>query len=243
MIKLLFLLFSGAKFAKLLTSGGTMIISIFFYAWIFGWWYAVGFVLLMFVHEMGHFIAARQRGLDVGLPTFIPFLGAWVELKDLPHDAETEAYIGLGGPLAGTVASLLCYFLARNFDSDLLMAVSYSGFFLNLFNMIPLSPFDGGRITAVLTPRIWFVGVPVLLALFFYRPSPMLIIIGFMAWPQLWRAWKYDPEAEENKIYYNMSAQVRFTYAAYYLILLAFLAVMTNDVHEMVQVARQAKGI
>ncbi|MBI1771422.1 MAG: site-2 protease family protein, partial [Burkholderiales bacterium] len=77
MMKLLLLLFSGVKFSKLLASGGTMIISVAVYAWIFGWWYAVGFVLLMFVHEMGHFIAARQRGLDVGLPTFIPFLGAW----------------------------------------------------------------------------------------------------------------------------------------------------------------------
>ncbi|MBI3728353.1 MAG: site-2 protease family protein [Burkholderiales bacterium] len=243
MMKLLLLLFSGVKFSKLLASGGTMIISVAVYAWIFGWWYAVGFVLLMFVHEMGHFIAARQRGLDVGLPTFIPFLGAWIELKDMPHDAETEAYIGLGGPLAGTVGAILCYFLARNYNSDLLMAVAYSGFFLNLFNMIPLSPFDGGRITAVLTPRIWFVGVPVLLALFYYRPSPMLIIIGLLAWPQLWRAWKYDPEAEENKAYYNMSGEVRVTYAAYYLILLGFLAVMTNDVHELVQAARQVKGV
>ncbi len=220
-----------------------MLISVAFYAWIFGWWYALGFVLLMFIHEMGHFVAARMRGLDVGLPTFIPFFGAWVELKDMPHNAETEAYIGLGGPLAGTVGSILCYFLARNYDSDLLLAVSYSGFFLNLFNMIPLSPFDGGRITAVLTPRIWFVGVPVLLALFYYRPSPMLIVIGIMAWPQLWRAWHYDPSAEENKAYYDMSAEVRFTYAAYYLILLGFLAVMTNDVHEMVQAARQVKGM
>ena len=61
------------------------------YALVFGWWYAVGFVLLIFVHEMGHYLAARQRGLDVGAPTFIPFVGAWIELKDMPHDVETEA--------------------------------------------------------------------------------------------------------------------------------------------------------
>ncbi|MFZ6657624.1 site-2 protease family protein [Undibacterium sp. TJN19] len=243
MIKILLLLLSGVKLGKLLTTGGTMIISVAVYAWIFGWWYAVGFVLLLFVHEMGHYIAARQRGLDVGLPTFIPFVGAWVELKDMPHNAETEAYVGLGGPLAGTVAALLCYFLARNYDSDVLLAVSYSGFFLNLFNMIPLSPFDGGRITAVLTPRIWFAGVPVLLALFYFRPSPILILVGFLAWPQLWRAWKYDPEAEENKAYYDIPGETRFTYAVYYLILLGFLAVMTYDVHEMVQASRVVRGI
>ncbi|MBH9702949.1 site-2 protease family protein, partial [Burkholderia cepacia] len=90
----------------------------------------------------------------------------------------TEAYVGLGGPLAGTVASLACYFAARSTGSDLLLALSYAGFFINLFNLIPLSPFDGGRITAVLSPRIWLVGVPVLVALFFWRPSPILILVA-----------------------------------------------------------------
>ena len=78
----------------------------------FGWWYAVGFVALIFVHEMGHFIAARRRGLDMGAPTFIPFVRAWVALKEQPHDAKTEAYIGLAGPFVGTLDALVCYFAA-----------------------------------------------------------------------------------------------------------------------------------
>jgi Zn-dependent protease len=238
MIKILFLLLSGAKFGKLLASGASMIVSVAIYAMIFGWWYAVGFVFLLLIHEMGHYIAARQRGLNVGLPTFIPFVGAWIELKELPHDAETEAYVGLAGPLAGTVAAVLCYFFARNYNSDLMLAVAYSGFFLNLFNMIPMSPFDGGRITAVLTPRIWFAGVPVLLALFYYRPSPILILVALLAAPQLWRAWKYDANAPENVAYYGISRQVRITYSAYYLLLLVFLAMMTHDVHEMLAAVR-----
>ena len=142
MTKLLLLLLSGAKLSKLLLSGGTMLLSVLLYAWVYGWRYAVGFVALMFVHEMGHFIAARQKGLDVGLPTFIPFVGAWVELKHMPHDAQTEAYIGLGGPLLGTVGATVCYLLARSWNLDWLLAVSYAGFFINLFNLIPLSPFD-----------------------------------------------------------------------------------------------------
>jgi Zn-dependent protease len=129
MTKLLLLLFTGAKFGKLLLTGGSMLVSVFAYALLFGWRYAVGFVLLLFVHEMGHYIAARQRGLDVGAPTFIPFVGAWVELKDMPHDAETEAYVGLGGPLLGTVGALACYFIARDQGSNLLLAIAYSGFF------------------------------------------------------------------------------------------------------------------
>jgi Zn-dependent protease len=235
MIKLLAALFAAGKLGKLLTTGGTMLISVFAYALIFGLPYAVGFVVLILVHEMGHYLAARRRGLNVGAPTFIPFVGAWIELKDLPHDAETEAYVGFAGPLVGSLGALLCYFLARSYDSALLLALSYAGFFLNLFNLIPLSPFDGGRITAVLSPRLWLLGVPILVALFFYRPSPMLVLVAVLAAPQVLKAWRFDPKAPENAAYYRANAETRFTYAIYYLGLTAFLAVMTGDVHEMLQ--------
>lgn len=233
MTKLLFLLFSGVKLGKLFMTGGTMLLSVLVYAWVFGWRYAVGFVLLLFVHEMGHYLAARQRGLNVGAPTFIPFVGAWIELKDMPHDAETEAWVGLGGPLLGSLGALVCYFAARETDSRLLLAIAYSGFFLNLFNLIPLSPLDGGRITAVLSPRIWLLGVPVLIVIFLWRPSPMLILIAVMAAPQVWKALKYRSDSEEAQTYYAVSPAVRLEYASYYLGLTLFLAVMAHDVHEM----------
>ena len=242
MIKLLLLLLSGAKLGKLLTTGGSMLLSVVLYAFVFGWRYAVGFVALMFIHEMGHYIAARQRGLAVGLPTFIPFIGAWVELKDLPHNAETEAYVGLGGPMLGTVGAVLCYFLARNEGSTWLLAVAYSGFFLNLFNLIPLSPFDGGRITAVLSPRIWLLGVPVLGALFFYRPSPMLLIIALLAAPQVWKAIKYRSDSPEAATYYAVPTRTKWEYGLFYVALLGFLALMTHDVHEMLEASRRVTG-
>jgi Zn-dependent protease len=242
MIKILLLLLSGAKLGKLLTTGGSMLLSVVLYAFIFGWRYAVGFVALLFIHEMGHYIAARRRGLAVGAPTFIPFIGAWVQLKDLPHDAETEAYVGLGGPLLGTVGALACYFLARNEGSTWLLAVAYSGFFLNLFNLIPLSPFDGGRITAVLSPRIWLLGVPVLGALFIYQPSPMLLIIALLAAPQVWKAIRYRKDSHEAATYYAVPTRTKWEYGFYYLALLAFLAVMTYDVHQMLESARRTPG-
>ena len=242
MIKLLLLLLSGAKLGKLLATGGTMLISVVVYAFVFGWKYAVGFVALLFVHESGHYIAAKRRGLDVGAPTFIPFIGAWVELKQRPHDAETEAYVGLGGPLLGTVGAIVCYFIARDAGIDWLLAVAYSGFFLNLFNLIPLSPFDGGRITAVLSPRIWLVGVPVLGALFIYRPSPMLFLIALMAAPQVWKALTYRSDSEEARTYYAVSDAVKWEYGLVYVGLTAFLAVMTNDVHQMLEALRAVKG-
>jgi Zn-dependent protease len=232
-IKLLLLLLSGAKLGKLLASGGTMLLSLVVYAFVFGWKYAAGFITLLFVHEMGHYVAARRRGLAVGLPTFIPFMGAWIELKDLPHDAETEAYVGLGGPLLGTIGALVAYVMARSWDAPWLLAVSYSGFFLNLFNLIPVSPLDGGRITAVLSPRIWLLGVPVLAAVFFWRPSVLLVLIGLMAAPQVWKAIKYRKDSPEAQTYYAVRSAVKWEYGLIYLALTIFLAVMTFEVHEM----------
>ena len=234
-MKLLFLLFSGLKFGKILASGGTMLLSLLVYAAVYGWRYAAGFIVLLFVHEMGHYIAARYKGLPVGLPTFIPFVGAWIELKQMPHDAQTEAFVGLGGPLLGTVGATLCYLVARNENSDWLLAVSYAGFFLNLFNLIPISPFDGGRITAMLSPRIWLLGVPVLVALFFYRPSPMLFLIAVLAYPQVIKAFKYRKDSVEGQTYYAVPAAVKWEYGSCYIVLAAFLALMTHDVHEMLR--------
>jgi len=235
MIKLLLGLLAAGKLGKVLLSGGTMIISVFAYALIYGIWYAVGFVLLIFVHEMGHYLAARQRGLEVGLPTFIPFVGAWIELKQLPHDVETEAWVGLAGPLLGTVGALACYYAFRVTDLPLLLALSYAGFFINLFNLIPVSPFDGGRITAIISPRVWLLGAPLLVALFFWHPSPILILMVIIAAPQVWKAFKFDPRAPENQAYYSVAPAKRLEYSVYYIGLAAFLAAMTYDVHQTLE--------
>ena len=235
MIKALLALLAAGKLGKVLLTGGTMLISVFAYALIYGWWYAVGFVLLIFVHEMGHFLAARQRGLDVGAPTFIPFVGAWIELKDLPHDVETEAWIGLAGPLLGSVGALACYYVWRVTDAPLMLALAYAGFFINLFNLIPISPFDGGRITAILSPRVWLLGVPILIALFFWHPSPILILMAVLAAPQVWKAIKFDPNAPENQAYYSVTPAKRLEYAVYYLALAGFLALISYDVHELLE--------
>ena len=242
MLKLLLALLAAGKLGKVLLTGGTMIISVFAYALLYGFWYALGFVLLIFVHEMGHFLAARQRGLAVGAPTFIPFVGAWIELKDLPHDVETEAWVGLAGPLLGTVGALACYYAYRASDVPLMLALAYAGFFLNLFNLIPVSPFDGGRITAIISPRVWLLGAPLLVALFLWRPSPLLILMAVLAAPQLWRAFKFDPDAPENRAYYSVTPAKRLEYATYYLALAGFLAVMTYDVHGALEHLHAQRG-
>ncbi len=232
MIKLFTWLFAACKLGKLFLTCVTMILSMLVYSWIFGWPYAVGFVLLIFVHEMGHYVAARQRGLQVGAPTFIPFVGAWIALKEMPHSVETEAYVGFAGPLAGSAAALVCYWLGRTYDSNLMLALACSGFMLNLFNLIPISPLDGGRITAIISPKVWLLGVPLLVALFFYRPSPMLILIGILAYPQLKRAFSKDPAEGLSADYYAIAQEKRINYGVMYLTLIVFLALMTYELHE-----------
>ena len=225
MAKLLILLFGALKLGKVLPAALSMLLTIGAYALLFGWQFAAGFVLLILVHEMGHYVAARSRGLSVGLPTFIPFVGAWVELRDMPHDAETEAFVGIAGPFVGTLGALACYYLARAEGSPLLLALAYSGFFINLFNLIPLSPFDGGRITAAISPRLWLIGAPLLVALFFYRPSPLLILMAILALPNVLKAWRGLRTPEEER-YYAVGTHTRLTYGTFYLGLAVFLALM-----------------
>jgi Zn-dependent protease len=114
----------------------------------------------------------------------------------------------------------------------LLLALAYSGFMLNLFNLIPVSPLDGGRITAIISPKVWLAGIPLLVALFFWRPSPMLILIGILAYPQIKAAIWGNPNLPPT--YYDVSTEARVNYAVMYLGLVLFLAVMSFDVHELI---------
>jgi len=146
----------------LLKMSGFMFLSLFLYAKAFGWPFAVGFVALIFVHEMGHVIAARLVGLKVSLPYFIPFAGALIMLKESPRNAWIEAIIGIGGPILGSLGALgavVCYFLT---GKELFLGLGYVGFLINLFNLVPIVPLDGGRIVAAISPFLWLVGLAIL---------------------------------------------------------------------------------
>lgn len=234
MIKALLLLLNAAKLGPILKMGGTMIISVGAYALIFGWWYAVGFVLLIMVHELGHYMAARRVGLPAGLPMFIPFVGAWIELKEQPMSVAQEAYVAFAGPFVGTIGATVVLWLAGQYESPLLFALAYAGFFINLFNLIPMSPFDGGRIVAILSPKLWLLGAPILLGVFYFIPSPMFLLILLLLAPTMWHAlksaWKGEvPEGRPK--YYEVPREARIRYGAYYLLLIAYLCVMTYQVH------------
>ena len=209
-----------------------MLVSIAVYAEMFGWKYAVGFVMLLLCHEMGHYIAARQRGLDVGLPTFIPFVGAWINLKTQSLNPETVAFVGMAGPLLGSTGAFLVYLIAEYYQLHWLLAIAYAGFVLNLFNLIPVVPLDGGHIVAVITPKIWIVGIPMLVALYFWRPSPLLIIIAILALPKAWAAMRGTIPAETESQLTGNGLKAR--YAAEYLGLVCFLTLIAFEVHSKV---------
>jgi Zn-dependent protease len=116
------------------------------YALIWGWRFGVGFVLLILVHELGHYIEARRQGLNPQLPVFIPFLGAYVALRNMPFDPWRNALVSVAGPVAGGIGALACLVYGNAVDSDLLRALAYAGFFLNLVNLIPIGILDGGHI-------------------------------------------------------------------------------------------------
>jgi Zn-dependent protease len=234
-MKLLLLFLTGAKFGKLLVSVATMLLTIWVYGQIYGPHFAAGFVGMLLVHELGHYFAARRRGLEVGLPAFIPFVGAWINLRGHPHDSETDAYVAFAGPFVGTLAAFLAFWHASKSGDDFWMALAYSGFMLNLFNMIPISPLDGGRITQVLSPKIWYLGLPILISLYFYLPSPMIILVAVMAVPNLLTACRMGRNGPDPSGYRDISDAVRYEYMAMYLGLTGFLAIMTFQSHQLLR--------
>ena len=116
------------------------------YALLFGWRFGIGFVLLILVHELGHYIEARRQGLSPALPVFIPFLGAYVALRGQPFDPWRNALVSIAGPIAGGLAALACLLYGEATGSDLMLALAYAGFFLNLINLLPVGFLDGGHV-------------------------------------------------------------------------------------------------
>jgi Zn-dependent protease len=133
-----------AKFSFVLVKFSSIFIAVAAYALIFGWKFAIGFVLLILLHESGHYLEAKREGLSPKLPVFIPFLGAYVQYTR--GNPWQTARVAIAGPILGGLASLACYLVARGNDSNLLYALAYTGFFLNLFNLLPFGIFDGGAV-------------------------------------------------------------------------------------------------
>jgi Zn-dependent protease len=219
--KLKFLVAAVFKF-KLFTVAGSMLVSIGAYALLWGWQFAVGFVFLLLVHELGHVAEAKRQGLPVSAPMFIPFLGALITLKQLPDNAWNEAKVAIAGPIVGGLGAAAVWALGESLDSDLLVALAFTGFFLNLFNLAPISPLDGGRIVAAIHPALWAVGLLALVGLAIVAPNPILILILVLGGLESWRRWQHrkDPTAAS---YYRLPARLRWITGLSYIVLAALL--------------------
>ena len=172
----------GLKLMKF-TSIITMLVSIWAYSTIWGWPFAAGFVFLIVIHELGHGIVMRMMGIPAGAPTFIPFVGAVIAMKGRPRNAYVEALVAFGGPVLGSAAAFVCLILAWLLASDFWMSLAFSGFLINLFNLLPISPLDGGRIVGAFNRKMWVVGFMIGIPAFLVSKSPLLfliLIVGLM---------------------------------------------------------------
>jgi Zn-dependent protease len=215
---------------KVLSTSATMLVSVAAYSLIWGWKFAVGFVLLLFVHEMGHVLELRRQGIKASAPMFIPFLGAVIWSKSLGKNALAEAKVGLAGPVLGSAGAAALIPLADATGNDLFKALAFTGFFLNLFNLLPVVPLDGGRAMAALSPWMWFVGFAALLGLVFVYPNPILLLIILFGAMETWRRWQ-ERKTPEAKEYYRVAPHQRILVAAVYIGLVALLALGMSQTH------------
>ncbi len=211
-------IFFASKFAL---TGFSFLASIWFYALFFGWKFGIVFVLLIAIHELGHAIFVRGFGLSAPAIYFVPGLGAFTTWKGGTQSVYQESVIAFGGPLLGTLGGLVCFGYGAATNEPFWFAAANVAFFLNLFNMIPLGVFDGGRITAAISPNLWIAGfiIVVVAALAFHWWSPILLIVVLLSIPRAIAAWKgqLDPR------YYAVPANQKLAIACAYFGLLAVL--------------------
>jgi Zn-dependent protease len=208
---------------KLFTTSASMLVSIGAYSLIWGWKFALGFVLLLLVHEYGHVIQLRREGIPASAPLFIPFLGAVVGMKRLPDDAAAEARVGLAGPVLGTVGCLVPLGIYLATGEEFWQALAFVGFFLNLFNLLPVLPLDGGRAMAALSPWMWVVGFLIFVATAVAFPNPIILIIVLLGGVETWRRWKLR-KTPEAQAYYRVKPAHRAAVAIVYVGLAVALA-------------------
>ena len=218
--------------AKLLVTAGSMAVSIAAYASIWGFSFAIGFVILMLVHEMGHVIALRREGIKASAPMFIPFLGALISARSLGDDALAEARVGLAGPILGSIGAALCLVIWQVTGHDYWRALAYTGLFLNLFNLLPVVPLDGGRAMAAMSPWMWFLGLGGIVALAFAFPNPIIILIAILAAYETYRRWeRRRGGGPEQQAYYRVSPRGRLLVGVVYLGLIAVLVIGMDVTH------------
>lgn len=214
----------------------SMLLMIWVYSQIYGWKLAVGVVLLLFVHEMGHFTAAKALGIPVSAPLFIPFLGATIIMRQNPRDAWTEALMAYAGPLAGGIGAWICLIAGVETGIPVLIPIATFTFVLNLFNLIPIPPLDGGRVCAAVSRWFWVLGLAMLGGAVLYFHAWGMGVIAILVLVMAYQRIRYDLAARHTarmQSYYQLSFGTRAFVAAFYLGLIAALLIGLDQSSKM----------
>ena len=210
----------------------TLAISFGAYAIFYGPWFAAGLVLMILVHEMGHVVEIRRQGMKATAPLFIPFFGAAIFQKTHATDALHQAQIGIAGPLAGTLGATAAFVLYGATHNEVLLLWAYLGFFINLFNMIPVGMLDGGWILAVVSKWFQLFGLAVLvLAVFYIGFSPIVLIIVLLGLPTLLDRFRND----RSPYYQSVPMPARYAMGTAWILLTAYLAFAMFQAHGLLQ--------
>jgi Zn-dependent protease len=205
----------------------TMLLSVGAYALLFPVWFAVGLVVLIWVHEMGHVLQLKREGIKASAPMFIPFIGAFVAMKEMPKNALAEARVGLAGPVLGTLGGLATLGIYEWSQNPLFLGLAYFTFLINLFNMAPMLPLDGGRAVGAMSPAFWILGIALMVALLFVTPfNPILLIVALLGGMELWRRWRMR-NTPEGQAYNKIELRYRVMVGLVYFGLTAVLALLT----------------
>jgi Zn-dependent protease len=220
-----FFKFGGLLLLKIPAAGTliSLVISFGGYALFYGPWFAVALLTMIFVHEMGHVVEIRRQGMKATAPIFIPFMGAAIFQRSHPTDALKQAEIGIAGPIAGTIGATAAFALYGATHNDVLLLAALIGFYINLFNLIPVWQLDGSWILAPVSK--WFqvagYGMIVVAALLLHFVSPLLIIIAVLGVPTLLQRFR----AASNPYYTSVPAGARWAMGGAWLALVIYLGV------------------
>lgn len=187
-------------------------------------YFAIGYLLCLVVHELGHIIIAKKLNKKIYFGGITP-LGAYVEIEDR-NDCKESFLIGIGGPLAGLFLALiylLIFYFTKTQDVFLLAKIST---ILSLFNLIPLQPLDGGMVAEALSPKLCYFGFPILIYLFVNNDRLksrviiiMIMIVGFFM------TLEYERKRKKRK-YYNIDKKTKLKYTVLYGLLVVILFVL-----------------
>lgn len=227
--------FEGFGAMQYAVAGGSFAVTIAAYATKAPLAVAVGCVVITLIHEVGHAVAIRAKGLRAGYMVFIPFIGGAVSLKDQPHSVYDDAIIGLAGPAAGTASSLVCLQVYKWTADPLWLLIAFMGFLLNLLNLVPLGMLDGGRISAAVSKWMWVIGGAAVVYKVFQQPNPLIVLIAVLAAFQVYASLnreKTDPH------YYEIPGAQRAAIAALYFALVIFLGHQTWMTYSRLELLR-----